>query len=77
MTLTSRTLPSHIVFDEQGRAWVEGTGRKVSEIVIDHQAGLTAGEIHEARPDLPLAKIRPIKLTCFFAAMHPRARILT
>jgi len=56
-TLTSRVLRSHIVFDEQGRPWVEGTGRKVVEIAIDSRAGLSAGQIHEAHPDLPLAKI--------------------
>lgn len=39
MTFTSRTLPSHIVFDEQGRPWLEGTGRKVVEIAIDNRAG--------------------------------------
>jgi uncharacterized protein (DUF433 family) len=57
MTLTTRTLPSHIVFDEQGRPWVEGTGRKVIEIAIDHRAGLSAAQIHDAHSDLPLAKI--------------------
>jgi uncharacterized protein (DUF433 family) len=57
MVLTTRTLPSHIVFDEQGRPWVEGTGRKVIEIAIDSSAGLSAAQIHEAHPDLPLAKI--------------------
>jgi uncharacterized protein (DUF433 family) len=57
MTLTTRTLPSHIVFDEQGRAWLDGTGRKVVEIAIDNRAGLSAAQIHAAHPDLPLAKI--------------------
>jgi uncharacterized protein (DUF433 family) len=57
MTLTARTLPSHIVFDEQGRPWVEGTGRKVVEIAIDRRAGLSAEQIHEAHTDLSLAKI--------------------
>ena len=57
ITLTSRTLPSHIVFDEQGRPWVEGTGRKVVEIAIDSRAGLSAEQIHQAHPDIPLAKI--------------------
>lgn len=41
-TLTSCTLPSHIVFDEQGRPWLEGTGRKVIEVAIDSRAGLSA-----------------------------------
>jgi uncharacterized protein (DUF433 family) len=56
MALTTRTLPSHIVFDDQGRPWVEGTGRKVVEIAIDSLAGLSAEQIHQAH-DLPLAKI--------------------
>jgi uncharacterized protein (DUF433 family) len=57
MTFPARTLPSHIVSDEQGRPWVEGTGRKVLEIAIDSRTGLSAAQIHEAHPDLPLAKI--------------------
>lgn len=57
MTLTSRILPSHIVFDEHGRPWLDGTGRKVVELAIDNRAGLSAAQIHEAHPDLPLAKI--------------------
>jgi uncharacterized protein (DUF433 family) len=56
-TMTTRALPSHIEFDEQGRPWIEGTGRKVVEIAIDRRAGLSAEQIHEAHPDLPLAKI--------------------
>ena len=55
--MTTRILPSYIVFDEQGRPWLEGTGRKVVEIVIDSRAGLSAAQIHEAHPDLPMAKI--------------------
>ena len=56
MTLTARTLPSHIVFDDRGRPWVEGTGRKVVEIAIDSRAGLSAAQIHEAQ-DIPLSKV--------------------
>jgi hypothetical protein len=40
MALTTRTLQSHIVFGEQARPWVEGTGHKVMEIAIDNRAGL-------------------------------------
>ena len=57
LTLTTRTLPSHIVFDEEGRPWIDGTGRKVVEIAIDRRAGRSAEQIHEAHPDLSLAKI--------------------
>jgi uncharacterized protein (DUF433 family) len=57
MTLTERTLPSHIVFDDQGRPWLKGTGRKIIEIAYDKRGGMTAEQIHEAHPDLPLAKI--------------------
>jgi uncharacterized protein (DUF433 family) len=57
MTLSTRTIPSHIVFDDQGRPWVEGTGRKVIQIAVDNRAGMSAEQIHEAHPDLPLSKI--------------------
>ncbi|MEW6368177.1 MAG: DUF433 domain-containing protein [Acidobacteriota bacterium] len=37
----------HILIDEAGRAWVEGTTCKVLEIVLDHIAhGWTAEEIY-------------------------------
>ena len=56
-TLSVRVVPSHILFDEAGRPWIEGTGRKVIEITYEKRAGLSAEQIREAHPDLPLAKI--------------------
>jgi uncharacterized protein (DUF433 family) len=56
-TLTARIIPSHILFDEAGRPWIEGTGRKVIEITYEKRAGLSAEQIQEAHPDLSLAKI--------------------
>ena len=50
--------PAQIVLDENGVPWVEGTGRKVIEIVIDSTAlGMSPAQIHEAHPDLSLEHI--------------------
>ena len=49
---------SHIVLDDSGRPWVEGTNTKVVEIVLDVLAyGWSADEIHRHHPHLPLSKI--------------------
>jgi uncharacterized protein (DUF433 family) len=49
---------SHIVLDDQGRPWVEGTNTKVVEIVLDVLAyGWSAEEVHRHHPHLPLSKI--------------------
>lgn len=49
---------SHIVLDDRGRPWVEGTNTKVVEIVLDKIAyGWSPEEIHRQHPHLPLAKI--------------------
>ncbi|MGB7160494.1 MAG: DUF433 domain-containing protein [Tepidisphaeraceae bacterium] len=49
---------SHIVLDEHGRPWVEGTNTKVVEIVLDKLAyGWEPEEIHRNHPHLPLSKI--------------------
>jgi uncharacterized protein (DUF433 family) len=57
MTTTAVTT-SHIVLDERGRAWVEGTNTKVIEIVLDKLAyGWSPEEMHLQHPHLPLAKI--------------------
>jgi uncharacterized protein (DUF433 family) len=49
---------SHIILDERGRPWVEGTNTKVVEIVLDKLAyGWSPEQIHENHPHLPLAKI--------------------
>lgn len=57
MTTTAVTV-SHIVLDERGRAWIEGTNTKVIEVVLDKIAyGWSPEEIHLQHPHLPLAKI--------------------
>lgn len=51
-------LTSHIVLDDRGRPWIEGTNTKVVEVVLDYLAhGLSPEEVHRHHPDLPLAKI--------------------
>ena len=54
---TTPVTTSHIVLDDRGRAWVEGTNTKVIEIVMDRMTGLSADQIHEQYPHLPLSKI--------------------
>src|SRR5947208_3521133 len=57
MTTTAVTV-SHIVLDEQGRPWIEGTNTKVIEVVLDKVAfGWSPEEMHLQHPQLPLAKI--------------------
>jgi uncharacterized protein (DUF433 family) len=49
---------AHIILDDQGRAWVDDTNVKVSEIVQDHLAyGWNADTIHEHHPHLSLAQV--------------------
>src|SRR5437763_1140581 len=49
---------SHIVLDEQGRPWIEGTNTKVIEVILDKIAyGWSPEEMHLQHPHLPLAKI--------------------
>ena len=48
----------HIWIDEQGVARLESSRIKVYQIAIDHvHQGLSAAEIHEQYPHLPLAQI--------------------
>lgn len=57
MTTTAVTT-SHIVLDEQGRPWIEGTNTKVIEVVLDRLAyGWSPEEMHLQHPHLPLARI--------------------
>jgi uncharacterized protein (DUF433 family) len=52
------TVATHIVLDERGRPWVEGTDTKVIEIVLNMLAyGWSAEEIHRQHRHLPLSKI--------------------
>ena len=49
---------THIRLDDQGRAWIDDTKVKVTELVLDHLAyGWSADEIHEQHPHLSLAQI--------------------
>lgn len=50
---------THILLDDQGRAWIAGTNTKVIEIVLDKVSfGWSAEEMHRQHPHLPLAKIQ-------------------
>ena len=56
--MTPATVSSHIVLDDRGRPWVEGTQTKVVEIVLDKLAyGWSPEEMHRQHSHLPLAKI--------------------
>ncbi len=55
--MTVAALP-HILLDDRGIAWIEGTNTKVKEVVLDKLAyGWSPEEIHRQHPDLPMAKI--------------------
>lgn len=48
----------HIVLDDRGVAWINGTNTKVVEVVLDKLAhGSSAEEIHFQHPHLSIAKI--------------------
>jgi uncharacterized protein (DUF433 family) len=54
----TRTETAHIVLDERGIAWIDGTNTKVVEVVLDKVAqGWSPEETHFQHPHLPLAKI--------------------
>ena len=54
---TPATIP-HVRLDAQGRAWVDDTNIKVTEIVLDHLAyGWSAETIQENHPHLSLAQV--------------------
>lgn len=54
----SSAVATHIVLDERGRPWIEGTNVKVTEVIFDKVAwGWDAEQIHRQYPHLPLAKI--------------------
>ena len=49
---------SHIVHDDQGRAWIDGSNVKVIEVVLDHLAyGWSPEEIHWQQPHLSLGQV--------------------
>jgi uncharacterized protein (DUF433 family) len=48
----------HIILDDRGRPWIEGTNTKVIEVVLDYLAhGWTPEEMHRHHPHLPLSKL--------------------
>lgn len=57
MTPTVATAP-HVHRDAQGRAWIDDSNVKVSEVVLDHLAyGWHAEAIQENHPHLTLAQV--------------------
>ena len=57
---------NHIVLDDKGVAWIEGTRTKVVEIVLDHTAwGMSPLEIHLEYPPLTLAQVHAA-LACYY-----------
>jgi uncharacterized protein (DUF433 family) len=48
---------SHIVLDDRGRAFVEGTPTRVAMIVMDKANGLTPEQIHASYPYLSISRI--------------------
>lgn len=64
--MTTAALSRHIVIDDHGVAWLEGTKVKVLEIALDHVAhGWSAEEIARQHPDLSLGQIHSA-LSCFY-----------
>ncbi len=54
----SATALTHIVFDAEGRPWVDDTNVKVIEVVVSKMAsGYSPEEMHEHYPHLSLAQI--------------------
>ena len=55
--MTVAMLP-HILLDDRGVAWIEGTNTKVKEVILDKLAyGWSPEEINRQHSYLPLAKI--------------------
>ena len=55
--MTIAALP-HILLDDHGVAWIEGTNTKVKEVVLDKLAyGWSPEETHRQHPHLPMSKI--------------------
>jgi uncharacterized protein (DUF433 family) len=56
--MSATAVSPHIHLDKEGRAWVDETNVKVSEVVRDHLAyGWSAEEMHYQHPSLSLAQI--------------------
>lgn len=48
----------HIIVDDRGRPWIDGTNTKVIEVVLDYLAhGWSPEEMHRHHPHLPLVKL--------------------
>lgn len=51
-------LPSQIILDEHGIAWIDGTQTKVIEVALTKRtSGLTAEELWEELPHLSLSQV--------------------
>jgi uncharacterized protein (DUF433 family) len=50
---------AHILLDERGRGWIDGTNVKVIEVILDVIGvnKMTAEQIHEAYPHLSMVQI--------------------
>lgn len=55
--LRQPVVDTHIWIDEAGRAWIDDTHIKVTEVVRDYLQGWSAEQIHEQYPHLSLAQI--------------------
>lgn len=52
-TIATPTAPTHIVFDDRGRPWIDDTNVKVIEVAIDHvEGGMGVEQIYETYPGL-------------------------
>lgn len=55
---TALEIPTHVVIDKDGRAWIDDSNVKVIEVVLDHIAyGWSPEEIQWQHPHLGLAQI--------------------
>ncbi|MBI3911062.1 MAG: DUF433 domain-containing protein [Armatimonadetes bacterium] len=55
---TTTTLKTRIWLDDEGRAWIDDTKVRVTEVVLDKLAyGSSPEELHEQYPHLSLAQI--------------------
>lgn len=51
-------MTSHIVLDDSGVAWIDGTSAKVKELVLEKLCyGWSPEELHRQHPHIPLASI--------------------
>jgi uncharacterized protein (DUF433 family) len=64
--MTTASLPNHVLIDDRGCAWIEGTKVKVIEVAMDHIAhGWSADEISRQHPGLTLGQVHSA-LSCYY-----------